>query len=75
MPNQRPFALVTGASAGLGKEFALQLAERYNLVLVARRADLLQDLAHQCAGRGAECETMTADLLHHNARDQIAGAA
>lgn len=63
MANQRSFALVTGASAGLGKEFALQLAEQYNLVLVARRADLLQDLAHQCAGRGAECETMTADLL------------
>lgn len=63
MQNQRPFAIVTGASAGLGKEFALQLAERYNLVLVARRAELLQDLAHQCAGRGAECETITADLL------------
>lgn len=63
MQNQRSFALVTGASAGLGKEFALQLAERYNLILVARRADLLQDLAHQCAGRGAACETMTADLL------------
>jgi short-subunit dehydrogenase len=63
MPNQRPFALVTGASAGLGKEFALQLADRYNLVLVARRADLLQELAHECSGRGAQCETMTADLL------------
>jgi short-subunit dehydrogenase len=63
MPNQRSFALITGASAGLGKEFALQLAERYNLVLVARRSELLQELAHRCAGRGAQCETMAADLL------------
>lgn len=61
--NSRPFALITGASAGLGKEFALQLARSYNLVLVARRASLLQELAHRCATSGAECETMAADLL------------
>lgn len=39
-------ALVTGASAGLGEEFALQLAPRVrHLVLVARRAELLEQLA------------------------------
>lgn len=59
----KKYALITGASAGLGKEFALQLADRYNLILVARRADLLQELAHVCAAKGAECETMVADLV------------
>src|SRR4029434_1098727 len=40
------WALVTGASSGLGVEFATVLAERHaNLVLVARRTDLLQQLA------------------------------
>jgi uncharacterized protein len=39
-------ALITGASSGLGAEFALQLAPRVGkLVLVARRENLLQDLA------------------------------
>ncbi len=57
------YALITGASAGLGKEFALQLAERYNLVLVARRSELLLELAHQCAAKGAQCETIAADLI------------
>lgn len=48
MPYSIPFscALVTGASSGLGEEFALQVAPRVSkLVLVARREILLQRLA------------------------------
>ncbi len=45
-----PWAVVTGASSGIGKEFARQLAASgLNLVLVARRLPLLEALGSQLA--------------------------
>jgi short-subunit dehydrogenase len=41
-------AIITGASSGLGKEFAIQLSKMgYDLVLVARRKDKLKEIKQQ----------------------------
>ncbi len=54
-----PLAVITGASAGIGAEFARQLKGRgYELLLIARREDRLRDLADTLGG----AEVMAADL-------------
>ena len=61
---QSDYALITGASAGLGAEFARQLAAAgHNLILVARREDRLSALADEMrAAHKIDCQIIVADL-------------
>ena len=59
-----PWAVVTGASAGIGREFARQLAASgFHLVLVARRPVVLEALGTDLTARyGVACRTVALDL-------------
>ena len=59
-----PLALVTGASDGIGLEFCRLLAARgYDLILVARRQQLLEDIAAQLMQRyNIRCHVISCDL-------------
>ncbi|OHD84466.1 MAG: short-chain dehydrogenase [Sulfuricurvum sp. RIFCSPLOWO2_02_43_6] len=55
--------IITGASSGLGEALALYYASDKNqLVLIARREDRLTDVAVRCRVKGAEVETIIADV-------------
>lgn len=56
----KKYAVITGASAGIGAEFARQLAARgYPLILIARRRERMEKLAKSLKVR---CEIIEADL-------------
>ncbi len=68
-------ALVTGASAGIGTCVAGELAARgHNLVLVARRKQLLNELASQLAAdHGISAHTIACDLAKPASRARLLG--
>jgi short-subunit dehydrogenase len=72
-PRQASTALITGASSGIGAAIAARLAERgYGLTLVARREDMLTDLATRLHDRhGVRVGVIACDLGDAAERDRL----
>ena len=69
-------ALVTGASRGLGRALAEQLAARgARVALVAREAGPLRDVVEAIRGRGGDAHAIAGDISDKSAIHRIAGQA
>lgn len=68
-----PWAIVTGASSGIGAEFAQQLAaEGLNIVLAARREELLRTVAEEVERRhGIATRCVVVDLSEESSVDEL----
>jgi hypothetical protein len=68
-----PFALITGASKGIGKSIAAQLAARgFDLLLIARSADLLEQVAKEISlSTNRNCQWLALDLAEDRAADVV----
>lgn len=68
MENTKHFALITGASSGIGYELAKLFAkDRFNLVIVGREEASLQKTALVLEEQGVQVITVIADLFEPNA--------
>jgi 3-oxoacyl-[acyl-carrier protein] reductase len=69
-------ALITGASRGIGRAIALELAAcGCNLALVARSAEALKDTKAKCEDHGVKVVTVVADLLKLDEIPQVVDQA
>lgn len=69
-------AIVTGASGGIGLAIAEELSRRgAKLVLNARRAEVLAEIAARLKQSGAEVETVAGDVTDPNVRERLLAAA
>ena len=71
-----PWALIAGASDGVGAAFAESVARNgINVVLLARRAQMLDDVAGRIRGRtGVETRVLVVDLSAHDATESVTSA-
>lgn len=70
---RRPTALITGASSGIGFELAkLFAASHYDLILVSRSEDALNEIAEDLASKqGISCMVIAADLADPKAPETV----
>ncbi|MEO8511628.1 MAG: SDR family oxidoreductase [Chloroflexota bacterium] len=75
-PLKQQVVVITGASQGIGRETALQMAmSRATVVLAARNEEALQELARQVERLGGTAEVVVTDVAEHDQVERLAQRA
>ena len=75
MISKGDIVFLTGASSGIGEELALEFAKRGAILgLVARREEMLRDLARRCENSGGTARIFASDVTDADAVQQAADA-
>jgi short-subunit dehydrogenase len=69
------FAIVTGASSGIGLELARRLAEEGYDLLIAADLPAIEDAGQELKQRGINCQALLCDLSTRDGVEQLIGAA
>jgi len=73
MPSAKNVVAITGASSGIGAEFARRLAPEHDLILIARRLDRLEEMQRTLsAAHGSRVEVVQADLAQDGDLERVA---
>ena len=75
MPADRPFAIVTGASTGIGLELARRCAEEGFDLLIAADEPRIEQAASEIRASGVSVEAVQADLATQEGVDKLYAAA
>ena len=68
--------LITGASSGIGRAVAKQLSQgNNNLIITARRQELLNEVAETITANGSRCLPIAADALDENSATHVIQSA
>lgn len=71
----RPWALIVGGSEGIGASFARKLAaQKFNIVIVARKTGPLEQVASEVRNAGVEARAVSADLSMPDALQKVRAA-
>ena len=67
----KPIAIITGASTGIGKVLAIELSEHYKVYLISRNKKKLNETKKIIEKNNNQCEVITADLTKDSSYEKI----
>jgi len=74
MTTEKPIALITGASRGIGRAVALEAARQFRVVCIGRATKALEQLDDDIKARGGEATLVPHDLRDFDGLDRLGAA-